>query len=246
MTPMKRSHPRRHWWRAAMEVFLPAQCLLCDETPSPSYNDQLCEHCGGAWLPLPEGCARCGKPGADHAPLCSMCRDTPPPYRSAGALGIYEDPLAALIKRLKYHGAHALAPVLADAMADRIRTRLRPQPDMIVTPVPLHWLREAARGYNQARLLSQGIAEKLKLSHQNLLRRRKPSKAQARLGRVARRDNLSRAFEPNPKARRHIEGAAILLIDDVMTTGTTAAACSAALMSAGAASIDVFVCARAP
>jgi ComF family protein len=114
------------------------------------------------------------------------------------------------------------------------------------TPVPLHWRRRWERGFNQSELLARAVARRCGIPVVHALRRVRATPAQAGLSNTARRRNVAAAFRPRRTApwSRPVAGARILLIDDVMTTGSTAAACAIALKGAGAARVALLTVAR--
>lgn len=114
-----------------------------------------------------------------------------------------------------------------------------------VVPVPLHFSRLFTRGFNQAAVIARSVARAHGLAYApRALVRVKRTPAQAALSRSERAKNLEGAFQArNPPALR---GKAVLLVDDVFTTGATAAACARTLRDAGAADVRVFTLARTP
>jgi ComF family protein len=107
--------------------------------------------------------------------------------------------------------------------------------------VPLHWKRRAWRGYNQSAEVAERLARRLKLPfHENLLRRTRPTPVQTNLSATKRRENVRNAFSP----RRRLEGASVLLVDDVMTTGATCHYAAKALKEAGASKVIAAILAR--
>jgi ComF family protein len=110
-------------------------------------------------------------------------------------------------------------------------------------PVPLHWQRRWARGFNQSELLARGIARRCGVLMVRALRRTRCTATQTGLSHTGRRQNVTGAFQV--RRPRAVAGKRVLLIDDVMTTGSTAAACAAALRRAGASRIMVLTAARA-
>jgi len=111
-----------------------------------------------------------------------------------------------------------------------------------VTMVPLHWFRYFKRGFNQAEILAQGVAEHLGVPCIKTLKRRRASSAQALKSRQQRQKNITHIFDVPEKQK--LPNGAILLIDDVMTTGTTLAACTKALNEAGVEEVYVLTAAR--
>jgi len=112
-----------------------------------------------------------------------------------------------------------------------------------VVPVPLHWRRRWQRGFNQSELLARGMARERGIPLIRALRRVRHTDTQAGLSRTARRGNVAAAFRA--RHERAIAGKRVLLIDDVMTTGSTAAACAHILRRAGAARVVLLTVARA-
>jgi ComF family protein len=119
------------------------------------------------------------------------------------------------------------------------------QPDMLVVPVPLHWMRLFRRRFNQAALLSRAIAKSAKLDHcPDALTRTRSTGSQEGKTRDARFANLVGAFRVPKSRENRVDGKNILLVDDVMTSGATFAAATEALFSAGARSVSVLGMAR--
>jgi ComF family protein len=110
-----------------------------------------------------------------------------------------------------------------------------------IVPVPLHWRKRWQRGFNQSELLARGISRKWGLPVVRGLRRLRYTVTQTGLSSSARRKNVAAVFAP----RKSLNGQRILLIDDVLTTGSTAAACAAALYRAGAVRVVLLTAARA-
>jgi ComF family protein len=155
------------------------------------------------------------------------------------AEGTQLNPLARAVRALKFRGHRAVAATLGEAMA-----RVLPSgPHDLVVPVPLHVARLRERGYNQAVLLARALARTagLHVMPSGLVRRR-PTPAQADLDAVARRANVRGAFV----APARLAGAAVVLVDDVLTTGATADACARALRAAGARRVSVLTVGRTP
>jgi len=202
--------------------------------------------------PQPPWCDRCGVPvGPTAQPrLCPSCLHHPPRFASARAAALYRPagpglnppaPLAVAIQRLKYARRRALA----DALGHLLAARYPFAADALLIPVPLHVTRLRERGFNQAVLLARrlGRMRKLTVASRALVRTR-ATHAQPGLGAVARRRNLADAFALRPGTT--VAGLAVVLVDDVLTTGSTADACAAVLLAAGASRVDVYTVGRAP
>jgi ComF family protein len=235
--------------RALLDLLLPPHCVACDAVvDAPGL---LCAECfrRTGFITAPY-CARCGVPFATAAlggaeQLCPGCRAKPPVFQRARAALRYDAQGRRLILPFKHADRTELAAVLAPHMARAGAVLLR-EADLLV-PVPLHRARLFHRRYNQAALLAQAlgrIAGRLHVSDA-LLRRR----ATASLGEKSaaeRAAEVDGAFVVRPSRAGQVAGKRVLLIDDVMTSGATANACAAALLAAGATSVDVLAAARVP
>ncbi len=117
--------------------------------------------------------------------------------------------------------------------------------DMLVAPVPLHWTRLFRRRFNQSALLSRALARAAGLDHcPDLLLRTRRTESQEGRDRDGRFANLAGAIRVHPRHRARIGARAVLLVDDVMTSGATLAAAADACLGAGAASVSVVTLAR--
>jgi ComF family protein len=170
------------------------------------------------------------------------CLVAPPPFARAHACFVYRDDALSsrLVLRWKYDGDHVIGASLAALLAEH-RTAHVECYDAIV-PVPLHAARLARRGFNQAAVLARAIARPGERLATDALQRAARRASQASLGRVAREQNVRDAFRV--RAHAGLTGRSVLLVDDVVTTGATVRACSAALLDAGAARVDVWSLAR--
>lgn len=144
----------------------------------------------------------------------------------------YKGPAGAMVRALKYGSARVIAPEMSGDLAAAVE-RLRIAHLDLVTYVPMHPVRQRKRGFNHAELLAKGMAERLGVPCECTLKRTRNAKQQARLTKEERRENLKGSFE----AVHTLEGMNVLIVDDVMTTGTTVKYCAEALRKAGAAQI---------
>lgn len=224
-----------------LDELLPRSCLLCGGSCS--------EHnlCPGCLRDLPrnlDACAACGLPRSDRVrDLCGTCLLRPPSWDRLYAPLRYEFPVDVLVRMLKYHRKLAAGPALAGAMMISLPTEPLAPPIAFV-PVPLHWTRLAVRGYNQAQELARHLSKSLgQPMARGRLQRTRRTRSQTGLDAAARHRNLREAFRWTGPG---LDGSGVVLIDDVLTTGSTAAACTRALRKAGAGRVDVWVAARAP
>ena len=176
----------------------------------------------------------------------------PPPFVRAVSYGLYQDRMKAAIHALKYDRLHPAAHELGRMLALAI-AQLAPEAptEMLVVPVPLHRIKHAERGFNQARSLATHALSFLRKSHPHwkltlasrTLMRLKATESQAGLNPRQRRLNLRGAFtvsDPAAVTLKHI-----LIIYDIFTTVATSRAAGHALARAGAASVWVATLARA-
>jgi len=180
---------------------------------------------------------------------CGMCERARPPYERALAYGPYDGALRDLIHLMKYARVQTAAPVLGRMLAEVIAGLEIPEARVLVVPVPLYAGKQRQRGFNQAREITRAALRimapvagaKFELAAERLERVR-DTLSQTGLSRHQRRENVRGAFvamEPQKLA-----GATVLLVDDVMTTGTTAAECARVLRRAGAEKVYVATVAR--
>jgi ComF family protein len=181
-------------------------------------------------LPLRDHSA--GTDGEELAPLCGRCLDQPPPFIGVQAPLLYCHPVARLINQWKHRGRMHLQRPLQHLLLSQLPSL--PEVDMVV-PIPLHWRRQWWRGFNQAALLAQALAEQHQLPLKHALRRRHSRRQQQGSNAQQRRQALLHSFI----ARQPLDGAKVLLVDDVITTGSTVRSASTALLIAGAASVSV-------
>lgn len=217
--------------------WLPWRCFSCGE-PSLSTSHGLCPWCRRALPRWQHGCPRCGEPLALDQ-LCQHCLHRLPPLDGCQALWLYQPPLQRLIAQMKYPGDAPMATVLAQSAAPLIHSLIT---QSILVPVPLHHNRLAERGFNQAQLLAEYWSRALGLTCAQLLTRTADTPPQAGMKAAARRRNLRRAFTVNGP----VKGLRLVLVDDVMTTGSTLFAAARVLKAAGASEVRALVLARTP
>jgi ComF family protein len=160
-------------------------------------------------------------------------------YDAAYCFGAYEGTLRELIHLFKYGRIKPLARTLGELLAGALPLE---EQFAAVVPVPLHWSRAWQRGFNQSELLARFVARRRRVPVRNLLRRVKATRAQAGLSDHGRRENVASAFQV--RRSRRLDGLNLLLVDDVMTTGSTAASCARALKRAGARRVALLTIAR--
>lgn len=218
----------RRAWNAALEQVLPPRCGVCG-----GFGELLCLSCAAA-LPRAAGprCARCWQPSA--AGECPRCAAYGSPCTGVRAAVEYGEGAKRLVGALKYRGVFAYAGPIGQMMA--VAWPAFGLAADLVVPVPLHPRRERSRGFNQAGLIGEALAQRARLPvAARALVRRDYTPPQARAGgRVERARNIHGAFTC---AEAAVVGRRVLLVDDVTTTGATFQACAVALFAAGAAEV---------
>lgn len=223
-----------------LDVVLPPRCPGCGEIV-----DALHSFCGDCWAGLhflgETGCRTCGIPlAATDAGTCAGCLARPPRIARTRAAVAYGEVSRSLAIRLKYGRKVALAKAMARYMVPLVGEL--PGRALLV-PVPLHRRRVASRGFNQSLLIAREIGRLggLQVSPR-ALRRTKVTPPLKGMSQVQRRKTVAGAFSAHDPAQ--VRGRTIVLIDDVLTTGSTANACARTLLKAGAERVELLCWAR--
>ena len=223
-----------------MTIFYTGACLLCQRVIS-GKSPSICDACTLAWPPLVDTCPHCANHSAQSGTPCGRCIKSPMPWHNLCCAGSYEAASAWLIKGLKYRNQLACAPVLSAQLLKIIQDSLNDVPEAII-PMPLHWRRLWARGFNQSKLIAATLGSELNipLVTKGIQRIRHTAPLED-LDRLARMRVMKRAFKVTPLPYRHVA-----IVDDVLTSGASAMALCQALMDVGIARVDVWVVAKTP
>jgi len=238
----------RIWKRiqTAVEVIYPPRCLGCGDLVVSDFG-----LCGACWAETPfiggTVCESCGTPVPGEADAyrteCDECMQTPRPWQDGRAALLYQGQARKLILALKHGDRPELARPAARWMAQAGREIFRP--GMLIAPVPLHRARLIRRKYNQSALLARHVGQEtgLTVCPDLLLRDKNTPVLDGKTARQ-RTETLSGAIKVHPKRRGLMQDRAVLLVDDVMTSGATLAACARVCRDAGANHISVLVLSR--
>jgi ComF family protein len=225
--------------RWALDFALPPRCAGCGTIVGEVHS--FCPEC---WKHIEflghSGCGTCGLPlQATEQTMCGVCLAHPPRIARTRAAVAYDELSRSLAIRLKYGRKVAIARTMARYMAPLVGEG----DDRLLVPVPLHRTRLWGRGFNQSALVARELSRRLAIDADpralSRTRRTPPLKGMSPL---QRRKTVAGAFRVRNKAA--VAGKTIILIDDIMTTGSTAEACARTLKRAGAVRVELVSWAR--
>lgn len=243
--------------RAGVELIYPPQCACCrQDIVAPPDGILLCSVCRGQLAVARPACKRCGAAGENLAVAsasdtaaesdrpCRTCRNSGFVFEAVMALGSYRDELREAVLRIKRPAGESLANALGRLLACDCRTGWQRFAPTVIVAVPMHWTRRIFRGTNSPELLAAAMGKSLhvRVAWRGLVRARRTVRQNELLW-EHRAENVLGAFRVAPG--RRFQGARVLLIDDVMTTGATANEAAKIVRAAGAAAVAVAVLARA-
>ena len=223
------------------DTLLPRSCQVCSQ-PLSANDRELCPLC---WRSLQAAigrgtyCPRCGASlGAfsDSKNACNRCRNFTFTYQRLARVGLYQGPLAEMIRALKFRRRAHTSRFLAQLLFDSLQGAGLADKFDLITWLPLHWLRRWNRGYNQAELLARHLASLSRRPVRPLLRKTRWTPPQTHLSRKARLADVRGSFALRRRVSltENLTAKRILLIDDVLTTGATASESAGVLHAAGA------------
>jgi competence protein ComFC len=238
--------PKFDGLRAIASLLYPPVCTICGANVRAS--EYLCSPCESRTIRIVAPfCQTCSEPfeGAiTGAFTCANCAHRTIHFDAAVAAFRSRGIVRELIHDFKYRRQiylrHLVARWLCAAMNDE---RLRAHRFNIIIPVPLHPARQRERGFNQATLLAELLSAEISIQSKPLLERIRYTTTQTALDRAERMENLHDAFRL--RKNTDVRGLQVLLIDDVLTTGSTLSECARVLKRAGAISVYAATAARA-
>jgi ComF family protein len=233
-------------FEAAASLLYPPVCALCGgNTRAGEYICELCE--SKATRIVAPFCQQCSEPfqGAiSSAFTCANCAHRTVYFEAAVAAYRGRGLVRQIIHDFKYgrqvHLRHLVARWLCEALDDE---RLRGRQFDLIVPVPLHPTRKRERGFNQAALVAELLSARTSIPCKALLERIRYTTTQTALDRAERMENLHNAFRL--RKNTDVRGLQVLLIDDILTTGSTLSECARVLKRGGATSVHAATAARA-
>jgi ComF family protein len=234
-----------------VSVLFPSRCLLCQQTVVSSENEAAIDLCDSCFQALPvnlNACQRCALPLADDIEakvLCGRCITRLPEFDYAHSLFRYEEDVVTLVQQLKFSEKISCARSIGEMLLSACKSDnslQQEKPDCLL-PVPLHSSRLKQRGFNQSIEITRLLAKRLniKLEYDAVIRQRS-TLAQTGLSAKKRRKNIKGAFSLS----KNIPYKHVLIIDDVVTTGSTVNELAGLLKKNGVARVGVLSIARAP
>ncbi len=229
------------------DVVFPPRCIACSAFLMED-GVSFCPDCfEGIKFNRSPLCSRCGIPfdeagKEDH--ICGECLSSAPAFSVARAVGRYETVLMDVIHKFKYGGKTSVGQKLGKLMAEFVYPAFNIMDYSLIIPVPLHPRRLRQRGFNQAVILAGEISRHFSMSLDFLsLKRVVFTESQASLGKEKRASNVKAAFAVADAGK--VMGQKIILVDDVITTGSTVNECARALLKNKAEEVAVLTLARA-
>ena len=232
--------------KSVLDFIWPRTCEVCGR-PVDRPGRHFCSDCLNRlpFTPTDGCCRRCGRPAEKLSGefLCSDCRAHKPSFdRAASALSFEGDARAAM-NAFKFENHLWLRDDLVDWIEGVVRARFKVEEIDLIVPMPSTLLHRLDRGYNPCAYLAKPLAKRLgKPCATSVLRRKGNPKKQGRLTEEERRTNVVGTFEVRTPAK--IRGRTVLVVDDIMTTGSTLSECAAELKRSGASRVWCVTLAR--
>lgn len=236
------------WSLTLKNLVIPIFCHECGRRLLTDENPCFCPTC---WERSPRierpFCSVCGEPQAGREGFgalqnfpCEKCRARgEQPYRRVYPAAVYDGAIGEAVRLLKFYEKRTLLPAIDEVLRDFIAREMDVEQYSAVVPVPLYPVRHRERGFNQSELLARSVLDAFPAAELSTgLKRIRPTHVQSRLkSPEARQANVSGAFAVTSPAG--LTGRTVLLVDDVVTSGSTVGECCRVLREAGASAVDV-------
>ncbi len=229
--------------KALEEIIQPRYCIFCMDKIPAEEIEFICQDCKSKIKKNPPPfCNRCGK--HTYSELCKECllkeeRDNLKAYYLFQYRGLIQDGL----QRFKYKRGLSLLNYLSRELALFLKEEILPSENIdFISYIPLHRRKLKERGFNQAELLAKAVSKKTDLTLlKKLLLRKIYTPSQSKLSKEERKINIEGAFKVNSKYKNIIRNSKVLLIDDIITTGSTTIECIKELERLGSKAIVLAV-----
>lgn len=219
------------------------KCVFCEDELGKNPHNFTCKHCFKNLPFIAECCSKCGMVMLEEFNgICPDCRNNNYYFDRAISVFIYKDEIVRTIHNLKYNGDKPLAEKLATYLIEAYATT-EFNAD-IITAVPMHPNKLKVRGYNQAELLAQAVAEKFNIPYLPLCRKVVDNPTQTALSYMERKTNIKGVFAFNAEYKQDVKNKIVLIIDDIFTTGATSNELTSIIKKAGANKVYVLTLGR--
>ena len=231
---------------ATLDLLLPRVCVSCDRLMLHHETGLVCGLC---WSRLPQlpspQCGRCGHPLPSGT--CRWCELLPPFVRAVRSVcWMPVEPASSIVHALKYAGWSKVADEIAERMSRLAWPRDVLDERAALLPIPLASARKRERGYNQSALIAAGLSRRWRVpTWENLVVRSRETQSQTRLTPEQRLGNVAGSFQIGARNIDALQGAHVMIVDDVVTTAATLNACAKLLYDAGARIISYVTFGRA-
>ena len=238
--------PLRQLAEDGLTAIFPSRCSICQQwTEEKTSRFALCLECFRKMACDDHVCRRCSAPLPASVPLlddCPHCRKEKWAFRRAFCFGTYDHTLRTAVILMKRPYFESLSLGLGRALAESMRNRIDAPYDAVI-PTPQHWIKRVLSRNNSSELIAESISANLRFPFRRTwLRRIRATKKQGMLGAEQRRTNVRNACALSPFAR--VGQRRILLVDDILTSGSTANEMARVLLQAGAEFVDIAAVAR--
>jgi len=219
------------------------KCIFCHEELNQNEHNNTCVRCQKILPYINKFCPRCGAPiSENNSGVCMNCKINNYDFTFARSVFIYDDMIMNIIRSIKYDKKKHYIPPLSKYLAELYAT-MNINPDL-ATCVPLHLNREKSRGFNQSKLLAEHFSKLTFIPFVDLADKILDNVSQTTLGYSDRVENVRDAYKLKPDMKNIIKNKTILIIDDLLTTGSTASELSRILKNGGATACYVLTLAH--
>ncbi|MDE5655316.1 MAG: ComF family protein [Clostridia bacterium] len=220
---MRKINIKEFIYNLLAEIFVDKyNCIACDAELREPSKYGLCEQCKSKLTFIQSRvCKKCGRLQVNEADYCMTCQEHKREFDFARSCVVYDDVAKEIVRGIKFGGKKYFAKYIANFLVEKYQSAFDGVNIDVVIPVPLTKKKKSARGYNQSWEIAKAFAKAVDLTaDESIVVKIKDTKEQARLSGAEREENTIGAFEV--KYAEKVKDKIILIVDDVMTTGSTA------------------------
>ena len=220
---MQKIKIKEFFGKVLAEIFVDKyNCIACDRELAGRSEYGLCDECKGKLRFVKDKiCQKCGRLLLDEADYCTTCKEHKREFDFARSCVVYDDVAKDIVRSVKFGGRKYMIKYISNFLIERYKEIFNDVTLDVVVPVPLTKKRKYSRGYNQSWEIAKTLAKSVDLTADDeILAKVKETQEQAKLSGKEREENIVGAFEVMAKDK--VKGKSVLIVDDVMTTGSTA------------------------